>query len=225
MARPSAGLTSGQMQVWSPVSEAQQGPIAGQLNRIMELARHQLEMDVVAISEFAGERQVFRALLGDGESFQMVRAPARCSGEAYCTGMSRGLIPQAVPDTSVEPSTATLPLTASAGIGAYVGVPVHLTNGTLFGSFSCSATARMSSVSVTSASCGCSANSSPPNSRRSASATRRAADHRLIESATLEIALQPVFDVHDGRFLGAEALARFPPGSGPRSRCSSQPTP
>ncbi len=36
----------------------------------------------------------------------------------------------------------------------------------------------------------------------------------LIESATLEIALQPVFDVHDGRFLGAEALARFPAAFG-----------
>ncbi len=190
-------------------------PLSGQLSRIMELARHQLEMDVVAISEFAAERQVFRALLGDAESFGMRSGGGPLLGEAYCKRMSRGLLPNDVSDTAADPRTAGLPFTASAGIGAYLGVPVCLSDGSLFGSFACFhhephelgerdvrfmrllgdlITAEIEALR-----------------ERDESRVRIA---RLIESATLDIALQPVFDVHDGRFLGAEALARFPAAFG-----------
>jgi EAL domain-containing protein (putative c-di-GMP-specific phosphodiesterase class I) len=190
-------------------------PVGGQVSRIMNLARHQLEMDVVAISEFAAERQVFRALLGDAESFGMRSGEGPLLGEAYCRRMSRGLLPNDISDTSAEPRAAALPFTAAAGIGAYVGVPVFLSDGSLFGSFACFHREphdlgerdvrfmRMLGELIT---------TEIEVMREHDEARVRIA--RLIDSATLDIALQPVFDVHDGRFLGAEALARFPAAFG-----------
>jgi EAL domain-containing protein (putative c-di-GMP-specific phosphodiesterase class I) len=215
MARLSAGLVSGQMQVWSPVSEAHSGPLDGQLNRIMEVARHQLEMDVVAISEFTSERQIYRALLGDPQSFGMSVGEGPRLDDAFCLRMSQGLLPHEIPDTAAESTAAEVPLTGSAGVGAYVGVPVQLTDGSLFGSLACFnhdphelgerdvRFLRMLADLVT--------------AELEAMLERDQESLRitsLIESATLDIALQPVFDVHDGRFLGAEALARFPASFG-----------
>ena len=215
MARFPIGLASGQMQVWSPVSEVRSGPMDGQLNRIMEVARHQLEMDVVAISEFASERQIYRALLGDAESFGMSLGEGPLLEDAFCLRMSQGLLPHEIADTAADSGACQVPLTASAEIGAYVGVPVQLSDGSLFGSLACFnhephdlgerdvRFLRMLADLVT---------SELEALRERDEESRRVT--RLIESATLEIALQPVFDVHDGRFLGAEALARFPASYG-----------
>jgi EAL domain-containing protein (putative c-di-GMP-specific phosphodiesterase class I) len=201
--------------VWSHVSEAQSGQVDGQLHRIMELARHQLEMDLVAISEFGTERQIYRALLGDGESFGMRSGEGPALADGYCAQMSRGLIPHAIADTLAVPAAAGLPLTRSAGIGAYVGVPVFLPDGRLFGSFACLSHdphelgerdvrfMRMLGELITAE-----LEAIRERDERAARITG------LIEAATLEIALQPVFDVHDGHFLGAEALARFPSAFG-----------
>ncbi len=190
-------------------------PLSGQLSRIMGLARHQLEMDVVAISEFAGERQVFRALLGDAAALGMRDGDGPLLGEAYCRRMSRGLIPNDIPDTAADPRTAGLPFTSSAGIGAYVGVPVFLSDGSLFGSFACFHREphdlgerdvrfmRLLGELIT-------AEIEAIRERNEA----RVRIARLIDGAALDIALQPVFDIHDGRFLGAEALARFPAAFG-----------
>ncbi len=211
MARSAAGLVSGRMQVWSPVSEAHSGPLDGQLDRIMGLAQHQLEMDVVAISEFAPGRQIYRALHGDPDSFGMTVGGGPLLEDAFCLRMTQGLLPHEIPDTAADPVAAHVPLTSSAAVGAYIGVPVNLSDGSLFGSLACFHSEphelgerdvrflRMLAELITT-------ELEAMRERDQESVRIR----QLIESAALEIALQPVFDIHDGRFLGAEALARFP---------------
>ena len=39
------------------------------IERLLSMARENLEMDVAFVSEFAGDQLVFRALEGDAESF------------------------------------------------------------------------------------------------------------------------------------------------------------
>ncbi|HEX4018209.1 MAG TPA: EAL domain-containing protein [Frankiaceae bacterium] len=197
------------------MSEANSGPLDGQLNRIMEVARHQLEMDVVAITEFAPERQVYRALLGDPAAFGMTVGDGPAAEDGFCLRMAQGLLPHEIPDTSAHPVASALPLAVAAGVGAYAGVPIQLSDGSLFGSLACFhhephdlgerdvRFLRMLAELVT---------AELEAMRERDEASLRIS--RLIESATLEVALQPVFDVHDGHFLGAEALARFPSSFG-----------
>ena len=52
---------------------------------------------------------------------------------SYCQRMVLGQIPNAVSDTSAEAEVRDLEPTEKAGIGAYVGVPITLSDGTLYG--------------------------------------------------------------------------------------------
>ena len=139
------------------------------------------------------------------------RRAGRSSERRTASGCHAGCSPTTSPTPPPNPRTATLPFTTSAGIGAYLGVPVFLSDGSLFGSFACFhhephelgdrdvRFMRMLGELVT-------AELETMRERDEATDPHRPADR----SAALDIALQPVFDVHDGRFLGAEALARFP---------------
>ena len=51
--------------------------------------------------------------------------------------MVDGRVANAVPDTAAEPEVASLPATEAAGIGAYVGVPLRLPDGRLYGALCC----------------------------------------------------------------------------------------
>jgi EAL domain-containing protein (putative c-di-GMP-specific phosphodiesterase class I) len=51
--------------------------------------------------------------------------------------MVDGHLPNAVPDSARDARVRDLPTTREAGIGAYVGVPLHLANGELYGTFCC----------------------------------------------------------------------------------------
>jgi diguanylate cyclase (GGDEF)-like protein/PAS domain S-box-containing protein len=105
----------------------------GAVQRVLELAREQLGMDVTYLSEIGEERQVFRALAGDSESFGVETGGEVPLEATYCARMLRQEIPGAVPDTALQPQLKALPITDEAGVGAYLGVPVELPDGGLYG--------------------------------------------------------------------------------------------
>jgi EAL domain-containing protein (putative c-di-GMP-specific phosphodiesterase class I) len=198
-----------------PVSDALVGLIDGQLSRIMELALQHLDMDLAYVSEFVGDHLVCRALGGDAGLFNMQLGCQAPLASAYSGRMVLGEIPNAIPDAATDSRVRDLPATAIAGIGAYIGVPLLLSEGGVYGSFCCLShqahdlgdrdvrfmqmLADVVSAEVV---------------------TLRAHDRevdritKILRSEALDIALQPIFDIHDGRCLGMEALARFPTSVG-----------
>jgi len=123
--------------------------------------------------------------------------------------------PHAIPATALDPSVRTLEATANARIGAYIGVPIVLSDGSVFGSLGClSHEARVLGdrdvrfMELL-------ANLAAPELERNRERDQaRARISTLIDTQALEIALQPIFDVHEGACLGVEALARFPDAYG-----------
>jgi EAL domain-containing protein (putative c-di-GMP-specific phosphodiesterase class I) len=173
-------------------------------------------MDVVYLAEFQGTRQVFRAIQGDSQSFGLRLGEGPDLESAYCPRMVRGAIPNAIPDTANEPGICDLTaVTEGAGVGAYVGVPIELSDGTTYGSFCCLShdphdlgdrdvnfmlmLAELVASDV-------------EGQRERDQETVRITD--LIAAEELDIALQPIFDVHTYRCLGVEALSRFPSAYG-----------
>ena len=55
----------------------------------------------------------------------------------YCRRMVDGALPNAVGDTSKEDGAKSLDVTRDAGIGSYVGVPLRLSDGRVWGSLCC----------------------------------------------------------------------------------------
>ncbi len=169
-------------------------------------------MDLAVLSEFTDGRQVYRWLDGDAVSFGLGLGAGPALEDSYCALMAAGVIDGAIPDAAVEPAVRDLPGTAGAGIGSYVGAPVRLSDGSLYGSL-----------------CGISHDARPVDAKDArllslladllaADLDREVEDRRararvsaVIDDDRLDIALQPVVDLAGGTVIGVEALSRFDP--------------
>jgi len=107
------------------------------IEEMLSAVREVLEMDVAFVSEFAGERMIFRALEGDAESFGWEEGDGFPIDESYCKRVLDGRINRAVPDAKGEDATKDLRVTSEADIGSYVAVPLVLSDGRLFGTLCC----------------------------------------------------------------------------------------
>jgi GAF domain-containing protein len=107
------------------------------IDRALALVREHLDMDVAYLAEFTGGRQVYRALAGDAESFGLEEGEGIPLEGTYYKRVAEGLLSNVIPDTKADPRVSDLASTIEADIGAYVGIPLVLTDGTVFGSFCC----------------------------------------------------------------------------------------
>ena len=110
-------------------------------NEMMEIlltsARDLLDMDVAFVSEFSEDRLVFRALVGYAESFGWEEGGSIPLDASYCKRLIDGSLPGAVPDSEADARTRDLEATRDSNIGSYVGVPLELSDGRLYGTLCC----------------------------------------------------------------------------------------
>ena len=188
------------------------------LQRIVEFAHHYLSLDVAYVAELRDGMQLYRAVAGDAASFNITSADRLPAVATYDQRMVEGSIPNLIRDTSADAHVADLFVTRYARIGAYAGVPIRLSDGTLYGTLSCAShepdhqldecTVRLLSHLADLV-------------VHEVEGLRVQQDLRdqiveLIETVDFDVAYQPVFDLADGRCVGLEALARFPePFAGP----------
>lgn len=186
------------------------------VERLLQLARRHLGMDVAFLAEFTNGKHVYRALDGDAASFGWELNEGLPLAQTYCRRMTTGELPNAISDARADHRVKDLPVTAAADIGSYVGVPLKRADGTLYGSLCCFSHAAESlherDVSFM-AMVG-----ELVEVEVAAEAEHMAARARilgLIENRRLDVALQPIVSIADGRLLGVEALSRFPAGGPP----------
>lgn len=182
------------------------------LDRVVELTHRHLELDVVYIAELKDGRQIFRAVAGDAASFKVTVGDGPPAEATYCERLLTGELPNVIPDTAADDRVAHLPLTREARIGSFIGVPLRLSDQTIYGTL-----------------CGLGHTPDPTLDERDVrfmsmlaelvvfdldeqrSLERVRADiERVIETEDLDVAFQPVVDLKTNRCIGVEALARFP---------------
>lgn len=103
------------------------------VERTLATVAEELGLEVAYLTEFEGDRQVIRFTSGNAAAFGLEAGVAVQLAGSYCQRVIDGRIAPVVPDTSQDAETSGLPVTAEAGIGAYVGVPVKLSESTLYG--------------------------------------------------------------------------------------------
>jgi GAF domain-containing protein len=111
--------------------------VAETIEKSLRSARELLGMQIAWVAEFSDGNQVFRSIEGDGESFGFSEGMEIPLDGSYCQRMVLGTIPNIVPDSSSEPEVRDLEVTASARIASYVGVPIELVDGTVYGTLCC----------------------------------------------------------------------------------------
>lgn len=183
------------------------------LHRLVSAAREHLDADMGFLCEFDGGAKVVREATG-GVHGQDVSVGTRYPLETtYCRRLTRGELPSIVQDGRCDPRTRDLPITRDLDIGTYIGVPVELPDGSLYGTLCCishevdrSIQARdVKFMRVLAALIG-----TELGERRTADVERRARIARLQEAAAnMRIVYQPVIELDGGAMVGMEALARF----------------
>ena len=185
------------------------------IERILATAREQLSLDVSFLSEWVDGKQVFRGLEGDAESFGLHQDEGLPLADSYCIRVVSGELPAVIPDASQNLVAAGLAVTAAAGIGAYVGVPVTFTDGRMYGMLCCLShapdpslrardtkflhvLARLLAEQLEERDRGASR-------KRDEVARIRAA----LEAGDPAIVVQPIVDLRSRRTVGYEALSRF----------------
>lgn len=95
-------------------------------------------MDALFLTHFEDGFELFVLGEGDVERFGPIVEGGRLPlDETYCDRVLRDRLPNVIADTTANSTVQTLALTHQAGIGSYVGIPVRLPDGTLFGMFCC----------------------------------------------------------------------------------------
>ena len=184
------------------------------IEELLSLARNHVGADIAVLSRLDGRHLIVRALTSQA-------APPVYPGHVedveatYCHRMLTGVLPRAVPDTSVEPVVALLDVTRLLPIGGYLGVPVTLADGRVYGSLCCltheaapqfdeAATAFLSSVAGS-----LSRALGEEEHERAGRRTLLASIDGLLDAKALTMRYQPVVDLISGAVRGVEALARF----------------
>ena len=128
--------------------------------------------------------------------------------------MARGTLPSAVNDVRADPLARDLDLTGDAGVGAYIGVPVRLADGTLYGSLCGLSRGRADiherDVRFLQVLAAIIADELSLNRERDAARRRHAEEiAAALGAESLDMAFQPIVRLADHKLFAFEALARF----------------
>lgn len=184
------------------------------IERILSLARGALDMDLALVGAFDGE-YVVKAVEGDHEWFDLEVGQRIPVDETYCRRMVQGELPSLLPDAAFDERTADLPITREAGIGAYVGVPIRLWDGTLYGTLCCLSRASEPSLNdrdarfldVLAEIVADQIDRGQLEGEKRKLEWSRVRD--VLDREEIDIEFQPVFDLADCSIVSLEALARF----------------
>ena len=184
------------------------------IERILSLARAALDMDVALVGSFDGE-YVIQAIDGESEFFDLEPGSRIPAEKTYCQRMIQGALPHLVTDALEDERTADLPVTRESGIGAYVGVPIRLWDGTLYGTLCClsrSAEPSLNERDVRFLRVLAEILADQLDREQLESEKRKLEWSRIravLDRGSVDVEFQPVFDLNDCKIVSLEALARF----------------
>lgn len=183
----------------------------------LSFVRRHLDMEAAYLSEFVGEKSVFRAVSAPEASELIPVGGTLNLDDVYCPHIIAGRLPELIPDTDLVPFAQTIPVTKRLPVRSHVSVPVHRLDGSVYGMFCCLSRQPRPSLNsrdleVVRAFASLSADQI--NARLTTDLARQAkrdAIKSIFRHQQFEIALQPIFRLKDQSTAGYEALCRFSP--------------
>ena len=112
---------------------ADDGSAGDVVSRFLAVLREQLQMELTFVGEFTDGREVFRSVDGDADSFGLTEGSSIALDASYCHRVVEGAIPNVIRDAKRDPHVKELDATEEADIGSYIGVPLLLSSGGLYG--------------------------------------------------------------------------------------------
>ncbi len=194
---------------------SQSSRIQTQVERILSSVRKHLAMDAGFVSEFRDDKRVFRFVDSEPD-IPIHPGAADPLPESYCHYIAWGLLPQLLTDATENPVANRMKATHELPVGAHIGVPIRLLNGSIYGTFCCFSrqpnhalgekeldVIRMCADVVAGL-------IEDAVSLGNELVEKRQRIDGLIESRNLTMVYQPIYRLADNRLMNFEALARIP---------------
>jgi EAL domain-containing protein (putative c-di-GMP-specific phosphodiesterase class I) len=187
---------------------------AGCVDRVLRAMRTHLGMDVAFVSHFRQTDRVFTHVdaaalipLSPGDVLEM--------SAGYCRGVVSGELPGLIRDTGQLPAAMAIPQTPGLPIGAHMSVPIHLSDGRLYGTFCCFSHAP--NAGLTERDLKMMKVFAELIAERLESDLQMVRDHDdkalrvldAIKSHRPRVVYQPIYDLHTMHVAGWECLSRF----------------
>jgi EAL domain-containing protein (putative c-di-GMP-specific phosphodiesterase class I) len=189
------------------------------LQALLHAIREHMGMVVAFFAQFDEGRRVFRMVDAAGPT-PVKAGHADPLEETYCQRIVDGRLPQVLCDAAANAEAAALPVTGELGIGAYVGVPVTLSSGEVYGTFCCfrgQADATLNERDLGLMRVFAEMAARQVEHEASEQRETREITHRIesvLASDALSVVYQPIYHIGQRRIAGFESLSRF--GAGPK---------
>jgi anti-sigma regulatory factor (Ser/Thr protein kinase) len=106
-------------------------------DRILAIARDTLGMQIAYFSQFNAGEQVIQRVAGDGGSLDLSDGKRVPLADTFCRRMLNEEVSPVIPDSREEPALQESPGTQDSPVIAYVGVPLQLSTGRVYGTLCC----------------------------------------------------------------------------------------
>jgi EAL domain-containing protein (putative c-di-GMP-specific phosphodiesterase class I) len=183
--------------------------------RIVQLARQWLGMDIAFVAEFSHGQRVIRYAVGDTVTGPLEPGSGDPLEESFCHSIAEQQAPLVVHDAEDDPVLTRLPVKQRHRIRAYIGVPVILADGTVYGSLCCFRTTPDETLSEQEvqflqllANIIAERVDSDQRSEREKESLRQRLRSLMAEGQP-SMVFQPIINITTGKVEGFEALARF----------------
>jgi GAF domain-containing protein len=106
---------------------------AAEVRSLLDEVRESLALDAAFVAEFVDADEIFRWTSGESGAFDLHEGASQALDDSYCGRLAAGVFPNLLRDARNHPLARELPVTERQGIRAYIGVPLHRPDGTLYG--------------------------------------------------------------------------------------------
>lgn len=187
---------------------------AGAVQAIIKTIRLHLQMEVVFLTEFLGENRIYRYVDSDCTIKTLQSGILENIDTAYYQQLINTHTPELIEDAE-HTNPILLPEHSHLRIGSYLNVPIHLPDGSLFGSLCCLSRAPVPSLNERDLALlqtfAEQAAKALQRIRRLQSIKQITLDNinQIIDGKSMYVVYQPIFNLIDQKISGFEALSRF----------------
>lgn len=195
----------------------QELPELAEFSMLLGAVRRYLGMQVVFTSRFSGTERVVELVDKSARASwcDLKAGDANPLGESYCFKIVGGQLPNVITDCQQHPVTGKMAVTEALSIGAYVGVPIVMGDGEIYGTLCCYDNQPQSDVSdrdieflsTIAAYIGKILAKRCVQRHRIEMLTKQV--QSVIDDKKIEVVFQPIFGKESNSYEYYEVLARF----------------